>query len=112
MTNSDNYLPGIQLFIHLMQQTDLDYGIMVMEYYEPDGINEVLEIGDIIYGFDGKACHNSDEYLSMKAALTTGSYVVDVLRIDGETGQWDMLQLTLTTDMPRVYFNDLVANAK
>ena len=112
MTNSDNYLPGIQLFIHLMQQTDLDYGIMVMEYYEPDGINEVLEIGDIIYGFDGKACHNSDEYLSMKAALSSNSYVVDVLRIDGETGQWDMLQLTLTTDMPRVYFNDLVANAK
>ena len=110
MTNSDNYLPGIQLFIRLMQQTDLDYGIMVMEYYEPDGINEVLEIGDIIYGFDGKACHNSDEYIAMKEALTSNSYVVDVLRMDGATGEWEMLQLTLTKDMPRVYFNDLVAN--
>lgn len=108
MSNSDNYLPGVQLFIHLMQQTDLDYGVMVMEYYEPDGINEVLRIGDIIYGFDGKPCHNHLEYNEMKAALTTGIYVVDVLRIDGKTGEWEMLQLELTTDMPRVYLNSLV----
>lgn len=108
MPNSDNYLPGVQLFISLMQQTELDYGVMVMEYYEPDGINEVLQIGDIIYGFDGKPCHGYAEYMTMKEALTTPSYVVDVLRIDGTTGEWEMLQLTLTTDMPRVYLNDLV----
>lgn len=108
MPNSDYYLPGVQLFIHLMQQTELDYGIMVMEYYEPDGIHEVLEIGDIIYGFDGKPCHSYAEYMTMKDALTNPSYTVDVLRIDGETGEWEMLQLTLTTDMPRVYLNDLV----
>lgn len=108
MPNSDNYLPGIQLFIHIMQQTELDYGMMVMEYYEPDGINEVLEIGDIIYGFDGKPCQNYAEYIAMKEALTANTYVVDVLRIDGATGEWEMLQLELTTDMPRVYLNDLV----
>jgi len=108
MPNSDNYLPGIQLFISLMQQTELDYGIMVMEYYEPDGINEVLQIGDIIYGFDGKACYSYEAYMTMKDALTNPSYTVDVLRIDGATGEWEMLQLTLTTDMPRVYLNDLV----
>ena len=108
MSNSDNYLPGIQLFIHIMQQTELDSGIMVMEYYEPDGINEVLEIGDIIYGFDGVPCHNYAEYIAMKEALTTDRYVVDVLRIDGETGVWEQLKLELTKDMPRVYMNDLV----
>jgi len=107
MTNSSQYLPAIQLFIHLRQQTTLDFGIMVMEYYEADEINEVLKIGDIIYGFDGKVCPNVETYLSMKEAVTTDSYVVDVLRIDGETGQWEQLQLTLTTDMPRVYLNDL-----
>lgn len=108
MSNSDNYLPGIQLFIHIMQQTELDSGIMVMEYYEPDGINEVLEIGDIIYGFDGVPCRNYAEYIAMKEALTTDRYVVDVLRIDGETGVWEQLKLELTKDMPRVYMNDLV----
>ena len=108
MANSDHYLPGVQLFIYLMQETDLDYGIMVMAYYEPDGINEMLEIGDIIYGFDGNPCRNYEEYMAMKEALNSDSYVVDVLRIDGETGQWEALKLTLTVDMPRVYLNDLI----
>ena len=94
-----------------MQETDIDYGIMVMEYYTDDGINEVLQIGDIIYGFDGMACHNTDEYIAMKQALTTDSYVVDVLRMDAEAGEWDSYKLTLTTNMPRVYLNDLVAGA-
>lgn len=109
MTNSDQYLPGIQLFIHLKRETDLESGIMVMEYYTDDGINEVLQIGDVIYGFNGKTCRNTDEYIAMKEALTSDSYVVDVLRIDGKTGVWDTYKLTLTKDMPRVYLNDLVA---
>lgn len=107
MTNSDHYYIAMQLFVHMMQQTDLDYGVMVMEYYEADGIHEVLQIGDIIYGFDGLPCHDHEEYIAMKEALTTDSYTVDVLRID-KTGQWESLQLTLTTDMPRVYLNNLV----
>ena len=108
MTNSNQYLPAVQLFIHLMKEVDLDYGIMVMEYYTPDGTNPLLQIGDIIYGFNGNICENTDDYIAKKAALTTDSYEVDVLRIDASTGQWESLKLTLTTDMPRVYLNDLI----
>lgn len=111
MTNSDRYLPGLVLFSELMQEDILDYGIMVMEYYEADGINEVLMIGDIIYGFNGEPCRTVADYLAMKAALTTDSYTVKLFRLD-EDLSIQILELILTTDMPRVYINDLTPVAE
>lgn len=107
MTNSDRYMPGLALFLQLRQQGTLEYGIMVMDYYEEDGINDQLMIGDILYQFNENPCRNTAEYLSMKAAVTTGSYTVKLLRLD-QDHQIQVLELTLPTDSPRVYFNDLV----
>jgi len=107
MTNSDRYMPGLILYMQLKQQETLDFGIMVMEYYEEDGINEQLMIGDIIFQFDGKPCRTVEEYISMKEALTSDSYTINLLRLD-ENLEIQMLELTLTTDSPRVYLNNLL----
>lgn len=106
MTNSDRYMPALVLFAELLQKETLDYGIMVMEYYTDDGINEQLMIGDIIYGFNGEPCRTVADYLAMKAALAEDSYTVKLLRLD-EAYQIQVLELTLTADSPRVYINDL-----
>ena len=103
---SDRYMPGLALYLDLKKQATLDFGIMVMEYYEPDGINEQLMIGDIIYSFNGEACRTVADYLAMKAALTEDSYVLKVLRLD-EKNKMQVLELTLAVDAPRMYFNDL-----
>ena len=103
---SDRYMPALVLYSALKERGQLDYGIMVMEYYTPDGINEQLMIGDIIYSFNGEACRTTADYLAKKGALTVDSYVVKVLRLD-ESYNIQKLELTLKVDAPRVYLNDL-----
>lgn len=103
---SDRYQSALALYSTLKQQGQLDFGIMVMEYYEPDGINQQLMIGDILYSFNGEACRTVADYLAMKDALTEDSYVVKVIRLD-ENNAIQQLELTLKVDSPRVYINDL-----
>lgn len=110
MTNagySDRYAGGLAMFIRLMEEEVLDYGIMVMEYYEEDPVNEQLLIGDVIYSFNGQPCRSTQEYLDAKAALMEDSYTVKVLRLS-EDLQVEVLELTLAADSPRVYLNNLV----
>ena len=82
--------------------------IMVMEYAD-EKTNPQLMIGDIIYQFNGQPCKNYESYISMKQALTTDTYTVKLLRMD-DNNQIQVLEITLTTDSPQVYLNDLVAN--
>lgn len=103
---SNRYVPALILYSELKKQGQLDFGIMVMEYYEPDGINQQLMIGDILYSFNGEACRTVADYLAMKDALTEDSYVVKVIRLD-ENNAIQQLELTLKVDSPRVYINDL-----
>lgn len=106
MTNSDRYQPALVLFMELMKAEKLAHGIMVMDYVEEDGVNDQLMIGDIIYLFNGEPCRTFADYLAMKAALTTDSYTVKLLRLD-DAYQVQVLELTLSTNSPRVYINDL-----
>lgn len=108
MTNSKRYSRGLAMFIELMRQEVLDYGIMVMEYYEEDPVNDQLLIGDVIYRFNGEPCRNTEDYLNAKAALTEDSYTIKVLRVTDEL-KMEILELTLAADSPRVYLNNLVA---
>ena len=107
MTNSDRYLPAVLLYMQMKQQGKLDHGIMVMEYYRDDGINEQLMIGDIIYQVNGEPCCSVADYLSIKAELTDEHYTVKLLRLD-ENKQIQILELIIPTDAPRVYINDLL----
>lgn len=105
---SDRYLQSLAMVLELKERDMLDYGIMVMDYYEDDGINDQLMIGDVIYGFNGEPVRCTEDYLAMKEALTADSYTIQLLRLD-ENKKPQELELTLTTDAPRVYLNDLVA---
>lgn len=107
MDNSDRYMPALVLFLQMKQQGQLEHGIMVMEYSEEEGINDQLMIGDIIYRFNGEDCKTTAEYLARKAALTEDSYTVKLLRL-GEDYKVEVLELTLSTDSPGVYLNDLL----
>jgi len=111
MTNSDRYMPALVLYMQMKQQGTLDHGIMVMEYYEEDGVNDQLMIGDIIYRFNGEDCASTADYLSRKEALTDDSYTIKLLRL-AENYEVEVLELTLSTDSPRVYLNDLLPAAE
>lgn len=107
MKNSDRYLHALELYLQLKQQGVLEHGIMVMEYYEADGINDRLMIGDIIYQINGADCRTVEDYLSAKAALEADTYTVKLVRLD-ENMAIQVLELTIPTDSPRVYINDLL----
>ena len=112
MTNSDAYLPAMYAFIHLMKETDLDYGVMVMEY-DPNNIHPVLKIGDIIIGVNGSPCYDTDSYISQKKALTSDSYTLGIIRArytdETKTSvEWDMIDVEMTKGMPGVYLNTVV----
>lgn len=107
MKNSDRYMPALVLYMQLKQEGTLEHGIMVMDYYEEDGINEQLMIGDIIYQFNGQDCKTVAEYLAAKEALTDEAYTVKLLRLDKDL-KLQVLEVTLDKDSPRIYFNDLL----
>lgn len=86
--------------------TGINYGVVVTAYYEPDGINEVLEIGDVIVEFNGEPCHNYEEYTAGKDGLSGPDYTVGVLRLN-DSGGLEYLTLELTCDMPRVVLETL-----
>lgn len=111
MTNSDRYMPALVMYMQLKQQGTLEHGIMVMEYYEEDGVNDQLMIGDIIYQFNGQPCRTLEEYLNAKAALDADTYTVKLLRLD-ENYKPQVLELTLHAESPRVYINDLLPAAE
>ena len=64
----------------------------------------------MIYRINGQPCRNVQDYLDAKAALTEDSYTIKVLRITDEL-KMEILELTLAADSPRVYLNNLVAEA-
>lgn len=111
MTNSDRYMPALILFLQMLQKGQLDHGIMVMEYYEEDGINEQLMIGDIIYELDGQPVTSFADYTAKKEALTKDTYTVKLLRLE-DNYEIQVLEITLDVDSPRVWLNDLIAAPK
>lgn len=100
------YLPALRAFVDSADLGQIDYGVMVTAYYEPDGINEVLRIGDVIVELNGAPCRSYEEYVAQKEALSSPGYTVGVLRLNG-SGGLDRLTLELTLDMPRVVLNSL-----
>lgn len=109
MTNSDRYMPALVLFLQMCEAEKLDHGIMVMEYYEEDGINKDLMIGDIIYELNGEPVTSFADYTAKKQALTAQTYTVKLLRLD-ESYEIQVLDVTLDIDAPRVWLNDLIAS--
>lgn len=107
MDNSDRYMPALVMYMQLKQQGTLEHGIMVMDYYAEDGKNDQLMIGDIIYQFNGENCRTVADYLAAKEALASDSYTVKLLRMD-ENREVQVLEVTLETNSPRVYLNDLL----
>ena len=105
---AEAYLPALRAF--LAGAGGVDYGVMVTAYYEPDGINEALELGDVIVAFNGEPCRNYEEYMAKKNELSGPGYTVEVLRLNGG-GEMERLTLELTRDMPRVSLQTLNGTA-
>lgn len=99
--------PVLEKFIDHCQTNGLTYGAMVRGYHEPDGINQVFQIGDIIVTFNGEPCVSYEAYMELKGSLDGGGYTVEVLRLS-PAGEWERVFLDLTTDMPRVRISTLV----
>ena len=104
---ADIYMDSLDAFIDLAEKEGLMYGCMVVGYYEPDGINELLEIGDILIAIDGKEFRSLEEHNEIKAALESENYKLTVLRHDGN-GKLSKIVLDCQKSMPKVYMCDLV----
>ena len=104
---AEQYFPSLMLYIDRLEQSEPAPGLMVTMYYEPDGINEVFQIGDIIIGFNDQPCGTHDAYTKLKGQLTSKDYTVTVLRRN-DRNQLEEMTLQLRTDMPRVGLSDIV----
>lgn len=103
---ADEYIPALRDFVTIASLTDIDYGVMVVGWADPDVPNEVYKIGDIIVFIDSQTCHTYEEYRAAKDALTDSAYQVIVLRANG-SGVPESVILDLNTDMPQVYLRTL-----
>ena len=103
---AEEYLPALRTFVCSVDFGLLDYGAMVVAWEDPNSINEVFQIGDIIVEFNGEPCRSTDEYLTAKESLSGPDYTVGVLRLNGN-GELERIDLELTTDMPRVGLRSL-----
>ena len=99
--DSGEVTEALYRFIDYIEKNGVTYGVMVREYYLPDGINENFRIGDIIVSFNGEPCGSLTTYTQMKNALTEKNYTLEVLRVD-DSGKLQPVTLEMTTDMPRV----------
>lgn len=100
------YLPALRAFVDSADFGRLDYGVMVTAYYEPDGVNEAFQLGDVIVELNGEPCRSYEEYVAQKEALSGPDYTVGVLRLNG-SGELEQLALELNVDMPRVVLQSL-----
>lgn len=105
--SADIYMDSLDAFIDLTEEEGLIYGCMVTGYYEPDGINELLEIGDILTAIDGKGFRSVEEHNEIKSALESENYKLTVLRTDSN-GRLKKIVLDCKKSMPKVYMCDLV----
>ena len=104
------YIPALRTFIGSIGSTGIDYGLMVVGYYEPDGTNQEFQIGAMILAFNGQTCLDYDAYTEAKNALEGTAYTLDVLR-PNENGEMELHTLDLDTGMPRVLLVNLNDNA-
>lgn len=105
--NAQAYLPALRLFVTAIAPlSDIDYGVMVVGWADPDTPNNVYKIGDIIVSVNGQVCRTYEEYSTLKAALTKDAFKVIVIRLDNE-GKLGTTVLDLNTDMPPVYLRTL-----
>lgn len=105
--DAQKYLPAAHAFIDFCETNGLYYSVMVMAYDETAGINEALQIGDVIVAFNGEVCVSYESYVEQRAQCTENSYTLLVLRMN-ETGKMAPVQVELTRDMPAVYLNTVV----
>ena len=105
--SADIYMDSLDAFIDLIEKEGLMYSCLVTGYYEPDGINELLEIGDILTAIDGKEFRSIEEHNEIKSALESENYKLTVLRPDSN-GKLKKIVLDCQKSMPRVYMYDLV----
>lgn len=72
--NAQAHLPALQLFVTAIAPlSDIDYGVMVVGWADPNMPNNVYKIGGIIVSVNGEVCRIYEEYGILKAALTEGA---------------------------------------
>ena len=98
---------ALDRLITYMEHNGVTYGVMVRDYYLPDGINEQLCIGDVIISLNGTPCGSLSTYMQMKNNLTEKNYTMEVLRAD-DSSQLRTVTLQMSTDMPRVQLTTVV----
>ena len=103
---AEEYIPALRSFVSIASLTDINYGVMVVGWADPNVPNEVYNIGDIIVFVDSQTCHNYEEYCAAKDALTDSAYQVIVIRAN-ESGAPETVVLNLNIDMPQVYLRSL-----
>lgn len=102
------YLPALRRFIGSVGSTGVDYGAMVMAWYDPAQPSEIFRIGDVIIAVNGEPCRSVREYTDLRDALDSDTFTVTVLRDDGRGGLAPV-ELTADVGMPKVYLNDVTA---
>ena len=100
------YFPAVRRFIQSIAETGIDYGVMVMGWFDPEQPNELYEIGDVIVAVDGAPCRTAEEFSAAKAAVAGDSFAVTILRPDS-AGALALMTLDMPVDAPKVYVQSL-----
>lgn len=95
------YVPALYRFIEHIEETGINYGVMVVGYNEPEGVNEAFQVGDVVFELDGEPVIDAQEYVERKNGLEKNDFTVTVLRA-GRDGSLERITLELTKDMPLV----------
>ena len=100
------YFPALRRFIQSVDETGIDYGVMVMGWVDPEQPHPLYQIGDVIIAVNGMPCRTVEEFTAARDAVTAESYSVTILRPD-ESGALAQTTLDISTDMPKVYIQSL-----
>lgn len=100
------YFPAVRRFIESVEQTGIDYGVMVMAWYDPAQPHPLYQIGDVIIALNDVPCRTAEEFTAARDAVAGGDFSVTILRPD-DAGTLQRMTLDIQADMPRVYLQSL-----
>lgn len=102
------YIPALRLFLNSIYKTEVNYGVMVVGWFDPDLPSERFCVGDIIVELNGETCYTYQQYADIRAAMTESEYTVTVLRTNSK-GVLERIDLELADGMPLVYMRTLTS---
>ena len=106
---AQEYCPAAIAFIRNIENTGIDYGLIV-NGYEP-GVSEHprYRIGDVIISVNGSPCHNYQEYSKIKETIPEEEdFRAEVLRASGDgSGSLETVALTIPAEAPRVALREM-----